>query len=82
MPNFEIEGYQIGFYMADVQNGEPIHVHVRRGGQDAKFWLEFPPREAYNRGYKRSELKQIRSLIEDNRQTIVDLWNDAKGKIK
>ena len=82
MPNFEVEGYQIGFYSRDVESGEPCHVHVRRGGQDVKFWLEYPLREAYNRGYKRSELKHIRTLIEDNRQTIIDLWNDTKGKIR
>ena len=82
MPNISVEGYRMGFYSDDVLKGEPIHVHVQRGGQDVKYWLESPLREAYNRGYKKSELRHIRALIEDNRQILVDLWNDTERKIR
>ena len=35
---FRLEGYVFFFYANE--GNEPMHVHVRRGGGYAKFWLE------------------------------------------
>lgn len=32
-----INGYRFGFYEADLN--EPPHVHVRKAGNEAKYWI-------------------------------------------
>ena len=34
-----VAGYKFFFYQADVAN-EPLHVHVTKEGNEAKFWLD------------------------------------------
>ncbi len=39
MPTVIIEGYKFRFYAQD--RDEPPHMHVLRGGSDAKVWYEY-----------------------------------------
>jgi hypothetical protein len=63
MPTIYIEGYRFRFYSSD--RNEPPHMHVLRGGNEAKIWLE-PVEAAYNRGYNQAELARICRLTEQN----------------
>ena len=43
-----IKGYRFSFYEADLD--EPPHVHVRKAGNEAKYWLnpvDFQRREVF-----------------------------------
>ena len=68
---FTLFGYRFFFYAND---HTPIHVHVTRGGAEAKFNL-FPVSIVYNHGFKASELKMIESIIEENEENIANHWN-------
>src|SRR5260221_3938 len=54
--------YRLFFYSAD--RDEPPHVHVEREEAEAKFWL-VPVRLEMSRGFGRSELRRIESLVEE-----------------
>lgn len=56
-----IAGYRFRFYSSDIS--EPPHMHVLRGGNEAKIWLE-PVCVDRNYGYNRSELNYIVKLTQ------------------
>ncbi len=56
----------------------PVHIHVKRDRQLAKFWLE-PVAVAYNRGFAEHELKQIERLVNEHQPTLVEAWHDYFG---
>jgi hypothetical protein len=65
--------YRLFFYSGD--RNEPIHVHVEREGNIAKFWLE-PVRLAWSGGYNRVEILKIQKIIEENHEAISEAWNE------
>lgn len=65
--------YRFFFYSGD--GGEPPHVHVERDDCEAKFWLD-PVLLVRSGGFTRREIKTIREIIEENRQTMLDAWNE------
>ncbi|HEY5042661.1 MAG TPA: DUF4160 domain-containing protein [Verrucomicrobiae bacterium] len=71
-----IKGFRIGFYSADFD--EPPHVHVDKGGNQTKFWLE-PLQHAKNAGFARSELGEIYDLLREHRQELLTKWNEYFG---
>lgn len=58
----------------------PIHIHVEKAGGVAKFVLEPEIRLIENNGLKPNDLKLAESIIEENREVIVDNWNTFFGK--
>jgi uncharacterized protein DUF4160 len=73
MPTIVIDGYKFRFYSSDIH--EPPHMHVIRDQNEAKIWLE-PVALEYNRGYRTSELKRILRLTRENRDRLLEAWND------
>jgi hypothetical protein len=71
-----IKGFRIGFFSADFD--EPPHVHVDKGGNQAKFWLE-PLQLAKNAGFSRGELGEIYDLLWEHRQELLTTWNEYFG---
>lgn len=64
-------GFRFFFYSND---HEPIHIHVSKSGANAKFNI-FPEVELIqNYGFKKSELKMIEAIIEDNKEIIIERW--------
>jgi hypothetical protein len=68
--------YRVYFYSHEPN--EPPHVHVDRDQRTAKFWLT-PVALARNLGFTARELKQLESLIEENRQKLFEAWNEHFG---
>ncbi len=64
--------YRFFFYAGD--RDEPFHVHVERDEKIAKYWLD-PIRLQNSGGFNRFELKQIRSIIEENQSILMEAWN-------
>lgn len=68
--------YRFFFYAGD--RDETHHIHVERDDNVAKFWLD-PIRLCQSGGFNRLELKQVRRIIEDNRDSFVEAWNEYFG---
>ena len=72
-------GFEFSFVMFDLS--EPIHIHVRNGRKQAKYWLD-PLSLAWNRGYQPHELTRIERIIRDNTAFIHDVWQQESAKLK
>jgi hypothetical protein len=77
MPTIFIEGYKFRFYSSDIN--QPPHVHVIRGDNVAKIWLE-PMEVEYNRGYNQPELNKILKLTRQNTGKLLEVWNGYFNK--
>ncbi|CCI14544.1 Genome sequencing data, contig C313 (modular protein) [Microcystis aeruginosa PCC 9806] len=73
---FRLEGYVFFFYANE--GNEPMHVHVRRGGGYAKFWLE-PLELDYAKGLKTKEIVRAEVIITENIEIIRRKWHDVFG---
>ncbi|MBI4659747.1 MAG: DUF4160 domain-containing protein [Verrucomicrobia bacterium] len=65
-------GYRIGFYSSEPD--EPAHVHVRKAGCEAKFWLA-PIQISWNKGFREAELGEIVRILESHENELLDAWN-------
>ena len=70
---FIIFGFRFLFYSND---HEPIHVHVIKDGHEARFQVEPEVALLDNKGLKVSELRMAESVIEENRELIVERWKE------
>lgn len=73
-----VVGYKFFFYQADVAN-EPPHVHVTKEDNEAKFWLD-PVKIAREGKFRKSDLRDIERIIDDNKQFLLNAWNEEKSK--
>ena len=64
------------FYASD--RDEPVHIHVERDDDIAKFWLD-PVRLQSSKGFGRTELARIQRLVERHREQLVRAWNEFFG---
>ena len=74
---FREKGYEFSFVMFDL--GEPLHVHVRSGGKQAKFWVDALA-VAWTRGYRSHEINEIERIIRDNEDLIRNVWEQESAK--
>jgi len=58
------------FYSDEGTPREPPHIHIRQTGREAKLWLRGSLPQAYNYGFNARELRDIREIIEANREQI------------
>ena len=73
MPTILREG-PYRFYFVSGDRNEPLHVHVRRDKNVAKFWLE-PVRLANGGGFSPVELRRVERARIDNRRRLVEGWH-------
>jgi len=66
--------YRFFFYADERQ--EPQHIHIVAGGKEAKYWLLPHLQQAWNRGFRSGEIKEIESIIRDNLHLMLEAWND------
>ena len=71
MPTIIINGYKFRLYSSDFL--EPPHVHIIRGDNVAKVWLE-PVRVAHNRGYNQPTLNKLLKLTEAHKSRLLETW--------
>jgi len=69
---YEEKGYRFFFYSGD--RNEPVHVHVEKGENDGKIWLEPQIKIKYLHGFKLKEKKIIMGIIEDNNELLKAKW--------
>ncbi|WP_245282087.1 DUF4160 domain-containing protein [Rhizobium sp. LC145] len=67
------------FYSNEGDPREPIHIHVRGSGANAKIWLEPTIGVADSQGFNSKELSAIIRLVIDNRVLIRQAWHEHFG---
>lgn len=70
-------GFRFSFW-ANERN-EPPHVHVYKAEATAKWWLA-PVREARSFGFNTSQRAQIRDILEEHRDTMLERWHATFDK--
>lgn len=73
---FNWNGFRFHFYSDEGDPREPVHVHVRKGRDNAKFWLRPEVSVAYSKGMSAHVLSQLIGVIEERRDEIESAWND------
>lgn len=73
MPTILRKGpYRFFFYAGD--RDEPIHVHIERDDNVAKFWLE-PVRLHSSGGFSRIEIRRIHQLVAGHAKELKEAWD-------
>ena len=65
--------YRLAFYSSN--GSEPPHVHVISPTGQAKFWLD-PGGLARSTGVPTRELRQMESIVSDNREHLLRRWHE------
>jgi hypothetical protein len=71
-------GYRFSFYSREPD--EPPHVHVVKGGAQAKFWLA-DCSLARTVGFADHELTRIAVKVRQERERFLKAWHDFFGRI-
>ncbi len=64
------------FFFYANEGHEPMHIHVRKAGGFAKFWIE-PVELEFAQGLKTQDLNKAEELIQENLQMIKLKWNEV-----
>ncbi|MEY2511888.1 MAG: hypothetical protein QOE26_2651 [Verrucomicrobiota bacterium] len=63
------------FFFSSREGREPRHIHVEKAERYAKFWLE-PVAVAESRGFRGAEMRELYSLIAQNREKFILAWDE------
>jgi formylmethanofuran dehydrogenase subunit A len=72
-----IFGWRLYFYANE--NKEPIHIHAEKAGMECKYWLlvdEMDIKEEYSYNMSPKDKREVRKIIFQNFDTIIDSWNN------
>lgn len=73
----DVLGFRFFFYSREAAGGglEPPHVHVRKGGGEAKEWIDSGVVEQAW-GFNPGELRAIRKIVAQQRAFLSEAWNE------
>lgn len=63
--------YRLFFYSGD--RDEPVHIHVERDDNVAKFWLD-PVRLQARGGFAPAELRRIQRIVQEKEDLLAEAW--------
>jgi hypothetical protein len=66
-------GYR--FYFFSNEGSEPPHIHIDKGGNTIKFWLE-PVSIARNRGFPQQEQTLLETKVKEEQKAFVEAWHE------
>ena len=73
---FRWKGYRFFFFSRE----EPrMHVHVFCPEGEAKFWIEPQVDLVTNHGLARSQISQLKRVVQEHKDEIVKAWKDHFG---
>jgi Domain of unknown function (DUF4160) len=75
-----LRGWRLFFYANE--GTEPIHIHVQKGEKDGKYWLDvenYEIREAYTYNFSSRDSRDVRKIIFQNFDDIVEAWEVFQG---
>jgi len=70
------KGFRFFFYSNEGSPREPVHVHVRGEGGEAKFWVRPEVRVADSDGFDARALLELTRVVEQNVDLIERAWNE------
>jgi hypothetical protein len=73
---FREGGLSYYFFSNEGSPREPVHIHVRGGGRDAKIWVKPEIAVADSYGFSSGELARILDTIARHRPLIVKAWHE------
>ena len=76
---FRERGFRFHFYSFEGSPREPVHVHVKGNGVDAKFWVGDTVTLAYNNGLNSRDLAMVTLAVRARRTEIQDAWHGHFG---
>ena len=76
---FRYKGFRFFFYSNEGNPREPVHVHVRAAGSEAKLWLKPQVRAAENYGFDAGTLRELVEVAQANSELIERAWHDYFG---
>ena len=76
---FRYKGFRFFFYSNEGNPREPVHVHVRSGGSEAKLWLDPQVRVAASYGFDAGTLRELVEVAQTHREMIERAWHDYFG---
>ena len=72
--------HRLPFHFAFYSNDhKPIHVHVRKAGAEAIFDVDEEVELRESQGFKIKDLNKAQRLAEENRDLIIQKWNEHLG---
>jgi len=71
-----LNGFRFFFYSNEGNPREPAHIHVLKGGTEAKFWLEPVVKLASNDGFDSRTVKELMTVIRQHQTMLLEAWND------
>jgi len=77
---FEWNGYKFFFFSNEGNPVEPCHIHVRKGGNIAKLWIGDIVILDSSWGMSSKELSSLESRIEEQRELIMEKWDEFFNK--
>jgi meiotically up-regulated gene 157 (Mug157) protein len=75
-----IKGWRLFFYSNE--GNEPIHIHGQKGDKECKYWLDvddYAIREAYTYKMNNKDIREVKKIILQNFDDIVQVWNTHFG---
>ncbi len=72
---FEYNGFKFFFFSNEGDPSEPVHVHVRKGGCQAKIWVAPRIELAENHGFGAGELRMILQQTNEHADLILEVWD-------
>ena len=73
---FRYKGFRFFFYSNEGSPREPVHVHVRGEGGEAKFWVRPSVRLAESDDIDARALRELAQVVEQNAELIERAWNE------
>lgn len=72
-----ILGWRLYFYANEYN--EPIHIHAEKGDMECKYWIleeEMDIKEEFMYNMSPRDRREVRKIIFQNFDTIIDSWNN------
>ena len=72
-----IFGWRLYFYANEGQ--EAIHIHAEKGEMECKYWIlvdEMDIKEEYIYNMSPKDKREVRKIIFQNFDTLIDAWNN------
>jgi hypothetical protein len=73
---FRHDGFRFFFFSNEGDPKEPAHVHVKRAGDEAKFWLTPDIAVADSFGFNAAQLNKLLRLVRQNQGRIERAWDE------
>jgi Domain of unknown function (DUF4160) len=71
-------GFTLFFFSNEGDPREPVHIHARRSGGLAKFWIG-PVQLAKSRGFDARSLAEAERLVVLHETLILEVWREHFG---